>query len=448
MFLSPAHAQFFSARGVTQKTSVDLCRNSALPLQQRVFVLKKNIDVILSCNRQGQLFDSASSGCVDPKPTLSPDHTFAFRATGSTLSLKNPDSSQGTAAIVGGRDGSNVICRPVRNDCNAPWGQRVPDGFGVVAYQDEGVPFGEKCVSEARRCNDGSLGGSFQFQNCSVGAPPPPRACTAPWGAVVSNGTSVTAYEASNVAFGEKCASEDRRCNDGTLSGSFQFKGCIEIPPGECPLPWGGTIAHEGIVTAYQTVSVPFGQTCASEDRRCDNGNLGGSFLNKTCTVEPPNACTLPWGGTISSGQSVTAYQASSVPCGSSCASQTRTCSNGSLSGTYTNSSCSVAACGCNLPWGGTIQDGQSVTAFKDSRPPYGGYCASETRACANGTLSGNFTKKFCNNETCTYRGITWPARSTQTFSGELGTRRGGTWYCCEQDISIRISPPPTQHCP
>jgi len=57
------------------------------------------------------------------------------------------------------------------------------------------------------------------------------------------------------------------------------------------------------------------------------------------------NACALPWGGSIASGTSVTAYAAYSVGCGSTCSSQTRTCTNGSLSGSYGASSCSVSAC-------------------------------------------------------------------------------------------------------
>ncbi len=42
---------------------------------------------------------------------------------------------------------------------------------------------------------------------------------------------------------------------------------------------------------------------------------------------------------------SVTAYAASSVPCGSNCSSQTRTCSDGTLSNSYTKSSCSMETC-------------------------------------------------------------------------------------------------------
>jgi hypothetical protein len=58
-------------------------------------------------------------------------------------------------------------------------------------------------------------------------------------------------------------------------------------------------------------------------------------------TVGGTTSCTFG-GKTIASGSSVTAYLASSVPSGQACQSQTRTCSNGTLSGTYGYASCSV----------------------------------------------------------------------------------------------------------
>lgn len=55
-----------------------------------------------------------------------------------------------------------------------------------------------------------------------------------------------------------------------------------------CALPWGGTIAHGGNAVAYQTASVPYGSTCASQARNCNNGTLSGSYTNKTCSVHAP----------------------------------------------------------------------------------------------------------------------------------------------------------------
>jgi len=168
-----------------------------------------------------------------------------------------------------------------------------------------------------------------------------------------------------------------------------------------CSLPWGGTITSGSSVTAYLASSVPCGSTCSSQTRTCSNGTLSGSYTKSSCSVGAC-PCPLPWGGTITSGSSVTAYLASSVPCGSSCSSQTRTCSNGTLSGSYTKSSCSVGACPCSLPWGGTITSGSSVTAYLASSVPCGSTCSSQTRTCSNGTLSGSYTKSSCSVGACT----------------------------------------------
>ncbi len=78
---------------------------------------------------------------------------------------------------------------------------------------------------------------------------------------------------------------------------------------------------------------------------------------------------------------------------------QTRTCTNGSLSGSYTYPGCSVSAASCTLPWGGTIASGISVTAFLNPTVTAPATCASDpsqTRLCTNGVLSGSYTNQNC----------------------------------------------------
>lgn len=58
-------------------------------------------------------------------------------------------------------------------------------------------------------------------------------------------------------------------------------------PPGECRLPWGGTLVSGQSVQAFQAASVAFGETCSEETRTCTNGRLTGSFTNQTCEVDP-----------------------------------------------------------------------------------------------------------------------------------------------------------------
>lgn len=95
--------------------------------------------------------------------------------------------------------------------------------------------------------------------------------------------------------------------------------------------------------------------------------------------------CNLPWGGTLAHGGSVTAHNTAS---GCGCAAQTRTCSGAVLSGSYTLAG-ACAACTCALPWGGTIAVGQQVMAHGGN----GCGCNSEVRTCqSNGVLSGSYT--------------------------------------------------------
>lgn len=90
------------------------------------------------------------------------------------------------------------------------------------------------------------------------------------------------------------------------------------------------------------TFQYHFGHGSSNSDYQ-GNGGIGFS-------VYQGKSCNLPWGGSINHNSSVTAYSASSVPCGSSCASvsETRTCVDGFLSGSYTNGSCSVQSCAVN----------------------------------------------------------------------------------------------------
>ncbi|MDG2197239.1 MAG: hypothetical protein P8O70_10185, partial [SAR324 cluster bacterium] len=59
-----------------------------------------------------------------------------------------------------------------------------------------------------------------------------------------------------------------------------------ESAPASCSLN-GQTVAHGSTVTAYQASSVAFGNTCTGETRSCSDGNLSGSYTYTNCTVNP-----------------------------------------------------------------------------------------------------------------------------------------------------------------
>ncbi|MFN3980105.1 MAG: hypothetical protein ACK4SA_06965 [Caldilinea sp.] len=156
------------------------------------------------------------------------------------------------------------------------------------------------------------------------------------------------------------------------------------------------------------------------------NSFVNGPKYRLGGTATTPS-CNLPWGGTINNGQSVTAYQSNSVPFGSSCVAETRTCSNGTLTGSYTNSSCSVqppASCSTQtLSWGPSNFCQASATGTT-----HGG-AAALTNTTAGATGSATAT---CNNGTWNLSGATCSASlSAPTVAATDGTVNGAitvTW--------------------
>jgi hypothetical protein len=192
----------------------------------------------------------------------------------------------------------------------------------------------------------------FNFpEGIVVGGSAPPANCTTPWSTTLNSGYSVYAYSASAAYPPASCpAANTLSCSNGTLT---------------CNLAGGGT------------------------------GAVATNCQYQTCTL----GCNLPWGGTITSGSNTTAYQAASVAWPASCSSQTRSCTNGVLSGSYAFGSCSVTGQPCNLPWGGQINDTQSVTAYQNATEAAAGSAtctSSQTRTCNNGVLSGTYTNQNC----------------------------------------------------
>ena len=344
-----------------------------------------NNGVLSNSNTYQSCYTQACASCSLPwGGTVAHGGSVTAYASGS-VPCGSSCTSQTRTCSNGTLSGSytNSSCSVAACACNLPWGGTLTHGGSVTAYASGSVPCGSSCTSQTRTCSNGTLSGSYTNSSCSVAAC---ASCTSPWGTTVVHGSSITAYLSNSAA---TCTSQTRTCNNGTLSGSYIYQTCTR----SCTLPWGGTVASGSSFTAYQSSSVPYGSSCVSQTRTCTDGTLSGSYSNQTCNVAAPASCSLPWGGTVAHGGSVTAYASGSVPCGSSCTSQTRTCSNGTLSGSYTNSSCSVTPCPCTLPWGGTLAHGSSVTAYLSSSAVT---CTSQTRTCNNGTLSGSYTYQSC----------------------------------------------------
>ena len=267
-------------------------------------------------------------------------------------------------------------------------GQTVAEGASVTAY----LTSTGACRTETRTCKNGILSGAYAYASCGAGAA---AACLFN-GKTIESGRAVTAYVASTGATSAECRSESRACTAGTLSGSFAFASCTVNPaaPASC-LFNGQTVAHGASVNAFDQSTVPAGRSCDVRIRTCFNGALSGSGEFASCTPAAARSCVFN-GQTLAPGQTVTAFAASTVPFGQACASQVRTCADGTLNGSGEFASCNpgqAAACVVN---GQTLANGQSIQLYQAAQVFQGGTCTTETRTCANGTLSGSAVAPSC----------------------------------------------------
>lgn len=100
--------------------------------------------------------------------------------------------------------------------------------------------------------------------------------CTAPWGEVVAEGSSVLAYQVSNGTYNTatgvwagECAWEMRLCDNSQLSGTFQYQDCVlSVVNGSCGAangtlyPWAAApntadLCNPNYLFASQTDTTP-----------------------------------------------------------------------------------------------------------------------------------------------------------------------------------------------
>lgn len=199
-------------------------------------------------------------------------------------------------------------------------------------------------------------------------------------------------------------SSTDYSCYAQGSGGSDGWHSAVLTVRASCSLPWSGTIQNGQSTIAYQAATVAYGSSCSSQTRICSDGTLSGSYLYQSCSVNPPANCTLN-GVTIPHGGSRTFYSVQTAPSGQLCSAYTRsrTCTNGSLSG---SSSYQYASCSC--------------------APSH--YCSSNTityrnSSCADVVVTTCISPAYCSNgvAACLYPSPSFNA--TGDLSGHLQLR-------------------------
>lgn len=197
-----------------------------------------------------------------------------------------------SGAVLSGQ--GNLPACPNDNKCTLPWGLQLAEGGYIITKNREGAPkvpgtCGLPLIKWT--CVSGQISELTLPDSCSPGA------CTAPWGELVGNGMSVTAYK-TEITTNCNSMKTTRTCTNGVLSGNAAYNRphCFE-DRNPCRLPWGENLQSGGSVYAYPAPVAYGGSVCDRQVLSCVNGTLTGPFgthVSKTCTVSQ-RTCGAPW---------------------------------------------------------------------------------------------------------------------------------------------------------
>lgn len=265
-------------------------------------------------------------------------------------------------------------------------------------------------------------------------------------GVTVAHGQPRTFFSSTTVACGQTCFGQSRTCNDGQLGGDANFNRA-NCTAAACTFAWEIGNWSACSATACNTAGT---QSRSVICRRSDGSVAADSSCtqpkpatSQACSARACNSCSLPWGGAIAHGQPVTAFQASQVACGQTCASETRTCVDGTLTGSFTQSSCSVAAC----PVNGSCGSSHGTTT---TTAPTSGLCNSGTPSGVSGSGPWSWTCSGSNGgatvncsaaraaPTCEWVQTAWNPGGCGSQGGGSGSTvcvgdgvtPGGPWSC------------------
>ncbi|OGG50473.1 hypothetical protein A2763_01725 [Candidatus Kaiserbacteria bacterium RIFCSPHIGHO2_01_FULL_54_36] len=278
--------------------------------------------------------------------------------TRALLNVQTGTTSRPPPAGGGGGGGGNPHPRTFAS-CSLD-STTLSSGQSQTFYSNRSVQSPLQCssVAQIRTCLDGVLSGIGTYATCTEVTVPERASCTV-GSTTIKDGETGTFYSSDSAITPTLCSSisQTRTCTDGTLSGSATFniasceqKTTLPTIQASCMLD-GETLQSGSSQTFYTSKAVSFGTLCSSvaQSRTCADGALSGSasFAFATCSVAAPSSCTQN-GVSVSHGASQTFYSSQTLPYGQQCSaiSQSRSCSNGTLSGqsTYQYATCVVSA--------------------------------------------------------------------------------------------------------
>ena len=136
------------------------------------------------------------------------------------------DTKTVSASCASGTSWNGSVCAPPAASCSA-----TAIGSCNLSSTSSGGSSGSCVSGDVGSCSYSCSNGTWYVSSNSCAAP---ANCTTPWGSTVASGVSVTAFQSPSVIAPATCSSDPsqtRTCTNGTLSGSYQYQNCTVLNP-------------------------------------------------------------------------------------------------------------------------------------------------------------------------------------------------------------------------
>lgn len=200
-------------------------------------------------------------------------------------------------------------------------------------------------------------------------------------------------------------------CPSGYIGRAFVGTAGFDYPGYQCyryPESNSSHAVHFGGMYGYAAGGIVYKNPATGSDS-CPAGYTASAVLGSSGVDYNVYACTNPIvatasctfnGASVPHGGAVPAFKSSTVSGSAVCEQETRTCSNGTLSGSYAHASCmktkassSGGSLSCSVG-GVTLASGESKKMYLVTAVPTGDSCEeagmTQVRTCTNGVLSGS----------------------------------------------------------
>lgn len=363
-----------------------------------------------------------------------------------------------TTSVTNNDFSSEIITdQPVQQwlSCTTPRWTQLTDNNSIIAYRTQRASSDNKCYSEIRTCQNGTLWGNFIYKTCDyiidgqlirsdgtredvvAGASDSnqrlinlskfykklqstPKEYIQP--KPYKDSATLTTTEAKPQKMDNSKIITNQDLTD-TLD-QFTTKEDHSINKNSCRTPRWETIAHGSFVYAYNFPINTIEQSCVAQKRSCNDGTLWWTYRYASCKFNTNSNISQ----TIIHSQPSIIYRWTLSPYSpyvrpiSDSIRDTLLLSHSNINW-MTNGQNYIEISNCLTPRWSTVSNGGHVTAYRLPQETSNSLCDSENRVCRSGVLWWRYTYPSCTTQstiTSSTSHETWVWRNIKSIGNDI----------------------------